>query len=504
MTKRPALDDSSPIDVSPDSFERLGHEMVERIVAHLAGLRNVPVAPDTSPATLREQLGDGGMPEQGGDAGVALAEIADLLLANTCLNGHPRMWGYITGSPSPIGALGDLLAAAANPNVAGWNGAPLATEVENQTVKWIGELIGFSNGCGGILTSGGNAANFVGFLAARRAKADWDVRAEGMAGRRMTVYATTETHAWLDKAADLFGLGTQAVRRVDTDAGQRMDVDHLARMISDDKAAGMMPFLVVGSAGTTATGAVDPLPEIGAFCRDNNLWFHVDGCYGAPAILDDNAPRALAGMADADSLAIDAHKWLYVPLEAGCTLVRDGRVLTETFATNPSYYAMTAGDGGEPVVDYYAMGLQNSRAFRALKVWLTLKQMGRSGYRRAIARNIAQARLMFEALDAADDFETGTCRLSITTFRYVPTDLAEGTDEAVVAGYLNDLNAALMVRVQRSGDLYLSNAVVDGQHLLRACIVNFRTTDDDVKSVPERVRRLAELLDAEMRVEAGI
>jgi glutamate/tyrosine decarboxylase-like PLP-dependent enzyme len=188
-----------------------------------------------------------------------------------------------------------------------------------------------------------------------------------------------------------------------------------------------------------------------------------------------------------------------VPLEAGCTLMRDGRWLTETFATNPSYYAM-AGAGGEGVVDYYAMGPQNSRGFRALKAWLTLKQVGRAGYAQAISRNIAQARAMFEALDGQNDFEAGSCRLSITTFRYVPRDLSSRTAEADVAAYLNDLNAALMTKVQRSGDLYLSNAVVDGRHLLRACIVNFRTTDEDARSVPERVRRLAEPLDREMRL----
>ncbi|MEM7123853.1 MAG: aminotransferase class V-fold PLP-dependent enzyme [Pseudomonadota bacterium] len=498
------MDDRSPTDVSPDTFQRLGQKVVERIAEHLAGLRDLPVAPDTSPAALRARLGDGAMPEAGGEIDDALSDIADLLFANTCLNGHPRMWGYITGSPSPIGALGDLLAAAANPNVAGWNGAPLATEMENQTVKWIGELLGFSISCSGILTSGGNAANFVAMLAARRAKADWDIRQEGMAGRVMTIYATSEAHAWLDKAADLFGMGTNAVRRVKTDDGLRMDLGHLAQLVHDDQAAGAMPFLVVGSAGTTATGAVDPLPEIAALCRSENLWFHVDGCYGAPAVLDTAAPEALAGMAEADSLAVDAHKWLYVPLEAGCTLVRDSRVLTEAFATNPSYYAMAVEEGGEPITDYYAMGLQNSRGLRALKVWLTLKQMGRDGYRRAIARNMAQARMMFEALDAADDFEAATCQLSITTFRYVPRNLVGRVLEPAVSAYLNNLNAALMMRVQRSGDLYLSTAVVDDRQLLRACIVNFRTTDDDVRSVPERVRCLAEPLDAEMRGEAGL
>jgi glutamate/tyrosine decarboxylase-like PLP-dependent enzyme len=492
------VDDTASIDMTPDDFRRLGHGLVDRIADFLGEVRDLPVAPDTDHARVRSALGADALPDQGTDPAAVLGEVADLLFANTCLNAHPRMWGYITGSPSPVGALADLLAAAANPNVAGWNGAPLATEIEALTVRWISNLLGFSDNCSGILTSGGNMANFIALLVARRAKTGPELRCEGLAERRLTLYATGETHAWVDKAADLFGLGTDAIRRVAADGEQRLDVGDLERLIARDKADGRQPFAVIGSAGTTATGAVDPLPAIARICRAHGLWFHVDGCYGAPAILSTDAPNDLDGMAEADSLAIDAHKWLYVPLEAGCTLVRDGRWLTETFATQPSYYGM-AGSHGEGMIDYYAMGPQNSRGFRALKVWLTLRQMGRSGYVAAISRNMAQARAMFDALEAEDDFEAVTCRLSIATFRYVPRDLAGRRDEPEVADYLDRLNAALMVRVQRSGDLYLSNAVVDGRHLLRACIVNFRTTDEDVRSVPHRVRHLAEPLDRKMR-----
>jgi aromatic-L-amino-acid/L-tryptophan decarboxylase len=491
--------DSNPsVDMAPGDFRRLGHDLVDRIADFLGQVRDLAVAPDTDPGRLRGALGQGPLSENGVDPAALLPAIADLLFANTCLNAHPRMWGYITGSPSPAGALADLLAAAANPNVAGWNGAPLATEVENQCIGWISKLLLFSDDCSGILTSGGNMANFTALLAARRAKAGPEIRREGLGGRALTLYATAETHAWVDKAADLFGLGTAAIRRVATDSDLRMNVEDLERQIVRDKTEGRQPFAVVGSAGTTATGAVDPLPAIARVCRSHDLWFHVDGCYGAPAILSGDAPGDLAGIAEADSLAVDAHKWLHVPLEAGCTLVRDGHWLTETFATNPSYYAMAGGEG-EGVTDYYAMGPQNSRGFRALKVWLTLQQMGRAGYAEAISRNIRQARLMFDALDGEDDFEAVTCQLSIATFRYVPADLCDRAGEPEVAAYLNDLNAALMVRVQRSGDLYLSNAVVDGRHLLRACIVNFRTTEEDARSVPLRVRRLAEPLDRDMR-----
>ena len=491
-------DTETPIDLTPEEFRRLGHDLIDRIATVLGGIRERPVAPDTDSRTLRRRIGEAAMPETGCDPAADLEHLTELLFANTCLSAHPRMWGYITGSPSPLGALADLLAAAANPNVAGWNGAPLATEIETQTIEKISNLVGFSSYCGGILTSGGNMANMTALLAARRAKLGPQVRRQGIAGRRLAVYATGETHAWVDKAVDLMGLGTDAIRRVASDGAQRMATDDLERRIARDREDGVEPLAVIGSAGTTATGAVDPLPAIARICRAHDLWFHVDGCYGAPAVLSTDAPNDLAGMAEADSLAVDAHKWLFAPLEAGCTLVRDGRWLTETFATQPSYYGM-AGSHGEGVIDYYAMGPQNSRGFRALKVWLTLRQMGRSGYVTTISRNMAQARAMFDTLAAQDDFEAVTCRLSIATFRYVPRDLAGRRDEPDVAAYLDRLNAALMVRVQRSGDLYLSNALVDGRQLLRACIVNFRTTDEDVDSVPDRVRRLAEPLDREMR-----
>ncbi|MDA0952480.1 MAG: pyridoxal-dependent decarboxylase, partial [Proteobacteria bacterium] len=271
-----------------------------------------------------------------------------------------------------------------------------------------------------------------------------------------------------------------------------------AAMIAADRQAGYEPFLIVGTAGTTAVGAIDPLPAMADLAEREGLWFHVDGCYGAPAACLDDAPADLLGLRRADSLAVDAHKWLYVPLEAGCVLVRDGAHLKATFSTNPSYYALT---GGEAVTDYYAWGPQNSRGFRALKVWLALQQAGRTGYRAAIARNIAQARLMFAAAETAPDFEAALCSLSIATFSYVPADLMARRAEPAVAAWLDRLNGALMGAVQRSGDLYLSNAVIAGAMFLRACIVNFRTGDDDARSVPARVRAIAEPLARQMRGE---
>jgi glutamate/tyrosine decarboxylase-like PLP-dependent enzyme len=276
-----------------------------------------------------------------------------------------------------------------------------------------------------------------------------------------------------------------------------METDALERQIRADREAGHVPFLVVGSAGTVGTGAVDPLPEIAAVCRREGLWFHVDGAYGAVAAVLPEAPARLKALAEADSVALDPHKWLYSPLEAGCALVRDPAHLLDAFSFHPAYYNF-GGDGGETPVNYYEFGLQNSRGFRALKVWLGLRQAGREGYVRMIRDDIALAQALYRAVEAAPELEPLTQHLSITTFRFVPPDLRGA---AHAGAYLDALNRELLNRVQHSGEAYVSNAVVDGRFALRACIVNFRTTLADVEALPPLVVRLGRALDAERRRE---
>ncbi len=496
----------APLEMSPDEFRTLGHQLVDRVAEFLAGLPKRPVTPGESPVAVRTALDGDGLPQRGSDPGLLLEEAASLLFDHSTLNGHPRFFGYITSSPAPVGALGDLLAAAVNPNVGGWTLAPMATEIELQTVRWIAELLGYPPSCGGLLVSGGNMANFVGLLAARRAKAGWDVRAAGMAanpGGTLRAYASTETHTWLQKAADLFGLGTDAVRWIPTDARLRMDAAALRDAIRTDQAAGDRPFLVVGTAGSVSTGAIDPLPELAAICREHGLWFHVDGAYSGFAAAVPDAPPDLVGLREADSVAVDPHKWLYAPLEAGCTLVRNPRALLDTFSYRPPYYHLDASD--EAPINFYEHGPQNSRGFRALKVWLGLRQAGREGYAGMIAEDIALARSLHRHVDACPGLEPRTQDLSITTFRYVPPDLEPG-DEAVET-YLNRLNSELLTRLQESGEAYISNAVVGGAFLLRACVVNFRTSEADMAALPGIVVRIGAEVDAELRprefVKAG-
>jgi glutamate/tyrosine decarboxylase-like PLP-dependent enzyme len=424
-----------------------------------------------------------------------LEETARLLFDHSLFNGHPRFLGYITSSPAPIGMLGDLLAAAVNPNCGAWTLSPGATEIESQTIRWIAQLIGYPADCAGVLVSGGNMANMVGLWAARVAMADWNVRAAGLAGgRRLRAYASAETHTWIYKAADLAGLGTDSVRFIATGDDLRMNMAELERAIAADRAAGDLPFLVVGTAGSVSTGVVDDLPAIAALCRREKIWFHVDGAYGGLAAAAEDAPASLKAMSEADSVAVDPHKWLYAPLEAGCTLVRNREALPAAFSYHPAYYHF-----GQLAVNYVDHGPQNSRGFRALKVWLALRQAGAAGYRRMIGDDIALSRELADRVRAKPDLEFTTQELSITTWRCVPRDLRSRTGEPAVGEYLDTLNKAVLDRIQTGGEAFVSNAVLGGRYVLRACVVNFHTRAADMEAVAEISARIGREMDAELR-----
>ena len=487
----------APLAMDAERFRALGHSLVDQIASLLEAVPHGPVTRDESPSAVRGALGlNGRLPEQGTDAATLLASTTKQLFEHSLFNGHPRFFGYITSSPAPIGILGDLIASAVNPNVGAWTLSPAASEIEAQTIRWIAELIGYPTGCGGLLVSGGNMANFVCFLAARAARAGWDVRRDGLAGSswQLVTYASAETHTWIQKATDLAGLGTASIRWIPTQDDLRMDVAQLEQRIESDVADGHVPLLVVGTAGSVSTGAVDPLPEIARVCRERGIWFHVDGAYGGVAAAVPGVPEDLRGLSQADSIAVDPHKWLYAPLEAGCVLVRDAAALPGAFSYHPPYYHLH-----ERVINFVDYGPQNSRGFRALKVWLALKHVGAEGCRRMIADDMALSRAMATAVHGDPELQLVTQALSIATFRFVPTDLRSRLGEKPVEEYLNRLNQALLDTIQRGGEAFVSNAVVAGRYVLRACIVNFHTTYADVEAIPAIVVRLGRALDAEMR-----
>lgn len=482
----------APIDLDAETFRRLGHRLVDQIAEYLETLPRRPLTRGETVQQIRALLGEDRLPESGTDPGTLLEQTAELMFEHSLHNGHPRFMGYITSSAAPLGMLGDLLAAAVNPNVGGWQLSPLAAEIEGQCVRWVAQLLGYRADCGGLMVSGGNVANMIGFFAARRSMLGAAIREDGVgAAGRACVYASAETHTWLQKAADLSGLGTGAIRWVGTGPDLRMDTAALGRQIDADRAAGLKPFMAVASAGTVSTGAVDDMAAIGAICREQGMWFHVDGAYGAPAAALPELAGEFAGMSEADSIAMDPHKWLYSPMEAACALVRDPDLLVDAFSFKPIYYHFDRGD--REGLNYYEYGIQNSRGFRALKVWLALKQVGAEACRQMIRDDIALARQLYQLADAHPRLQAVTHGLSITSFRYIP----EGVDpeDPSRQEFLNDLNRRLLTALQCGGEVFLSNAVVEGNYLLRACVVNFRTTGADVAALPEIVVRAARTLE---------
>jgi len=477
----------TPIELSKYEFQKIGYHLIDQIADFISTIEKRPVTTGETPEQLQQILGVSSLPENGTTAGSIISKAADLLLNHSLLNGHPKFLGYITSSAAPAGALADLLASAVNPNVGAGILSPIATEIEKQTVQWLAELIGVSPSYGGILVSGGNMANFTAFLAARTAKAAGDIKKDGIpnSSGKMMIYCSKTTHTWIEKAASLFGHGTESIRWIPTDSANKMDNLILEGTVKNDLAQGFKPFIIIGTAGDVSTGAVDDFEGIASICNRYDLWFHIDGAYGIPAAVIPEFKKIFEGIGQADSIALDPHKWLYSPLEAGCTLVKNAKHLTDTYSSHPVYYNF---DGREThVQNFYEYGLQNSRGFRALKVWVTLQQVGRKGYETMINEDIKLSKMLFRLAEEHPELEAVTQNLSITTLRYVPA--ATDQDKGDTESYLNTLNESLLNELQLRGEVFLSNAVVNKKYCLRACIVNFRTSPRDIEEIIEIIVR---------------
>lgn len=491
----------SPIDISKDDFRRIGYSLIDSIADFYENIGTGLVTTGATPTQIQAELGKDGLPEGGAAVSELFDRATDLLFKHSLFNGHPKFFGYITSSPAPIGALADLLAAAVNPNVGANILSPMATAIEKQTVKWLAAFIGLPDTYGGVLVSGGNMANFTAFLAARTTKAPAHLKADGLAAidNELVFYCSKATHTWIEKAAVLFGHGTRAIRWIPTDADHKLNTDLLAETIEADKRNGKKPFLVIANAGDVSTGVIDNLAEIAAICQANNLWFHIDGAYGMPAAVVPEYRHLFEGLLEADSIALDPHKWLYAPLEAGCTLVRHPQHLIDTYSAHPVYYNFDS-TADEPTTNFYEYSLQNSRGFRALKVWMALQQVGRNGYSEMIKEDIDLARLLYTEAEKHPELETITQNLSITTLRYVPVSEASGA--AATEAYLNTLNEQLLNQLQRAGEVFLSNAVVDSKYCLRACIVNFRTAQQDIHEAIEIIVSTGRKLCATLEISS--
>ncbi|SEH03328.1 Glutamate or tyrosine decarboxylase [Nonomuraea solani] len=466
-----------------DELRLAGTKAATIMADHLANIGDGPVwrpVPDAEKAWLTAQE----LPETGRPLDDLLEDARAHVLPYPMGNGHPRFFGWVNSPPNPAGVLVEPLAAAFDPSCAGGDHA--GPHLERTVVRWLAGLVGFPHPPGGgLLTSGASMATVICLAAARQraALADgWDAREEGLSGRApFVLYVTEEGHSCLHKAAQLLGLGARHVRTVPVDGAYRMDVGALRTMIEEDLAAGLRPFCVAGSAGTVNSGAVDPLDEIAGVAAAHGLWFHVDGAYGALGVLADDAAPHYAGLGRADSLALDPHKWLGVPVGCGCALLRDPGAARAAFSLVPSYLIDdNAGDLGW----FAEYGPEQTRPFRALKTWATLSHLGRSGVERLVNHTTGLARTLAAMVEQADDFELlAPVTTSITAFRHIPR--TEGLDA---------LNRAIPFAVQARGNAFLTGTRLGGRDALRACFLHPDTTENDLAVLLDEIRLAAKTL----------
>ncbi len=466
----------SGLELSPEEFRRLAADVARLAADYLAGVSARPAFPQTSGARTAELFSQP-LPERGlgPDAFLAMSDVFD--------HSRPpggRFFGYVLGSGEPVAALADLLASVLNQNVTAWRSSPAAVAIERTVVGWLAEAIG-CKGFTGSLTGGGSSANLMGLAMAREAR----LPANAGGARPAILYASEEIHMSVPKAVALLGLGWDNLRLIPVDAAFRIRADLLAEAISADRRAGKTPIAIVASAGTVNTGAIDPLTELAAIAHREGLWLHVDGAYGALAALD--VPEKFAGLDLADSLSLDAHKWLYQPLDCGCLLYRDAAAARAAFSHTGDYARSLLTDPIEGFA-FFEESMELSRRFRALKLWLSLRYHGLAAFREAIRRDLAHAQRLAATIRATPQLELlAPVSLSAVCFRHCGDDA-------------DALNQAILRRVLARGRVYFSNASVGGRFALRCCFVNHRTCEADVDAiVPEVLAAAAEVRQGDGR-----
>jgi glutamate/tyrosine decarboxylase-like PLP-dependent enzyme len=459
----------------------MGRATLDRIASYYETLGSRPILVPTTSQALRDLL-DEPLPRVGAPFDALLDELEAKVARFSRHNAHPRFFGYVASPGTPVTTIGGMIESALNINVTAWRSGPAAVELEHVAVNWLKEILGYPRDSIGLFTSGGSMANFAALAAARSAKAPVNVVSQGVAaaGKPMCVYVSEEAHFSIAKAAGMLGLGEANVRMVKTDDRFRLDLSDLERLVLADRAAGRLPFCVVASAGTTATGAIDPISGIADIAHRHDLWCHVDAAYGGPAALVPSVKPSFAGIELADSVALDPHKWLYLPMGCGCVLYRDAAAGRAAFG-HGAEYTRTIGLERDEAFAFWDYGPELSRPFRALELWLLIKYAGADSLAAAIERNIACAKHVERLIHSSSDFEMlAPVELSVFCFRYKDAE-----------GDLNALNERILIALQKAGRSYLSNAGLRGKFALRGCVLNYRTTEPDMDQLLEDIRAAA-------------
>jgi aromatic-L-amino-acid decarboxylase len=486
--KRSNEDFESEETLDPEDWEamrKLGHKMLDDMVDYLETVRERPVwkhVPDQVKAHFTSPV-----PQQPQTPEEVYEEFVEKVLPYPMGNIHPRFWGWILGTGTVMGAFAELLAASMNTNTGGGDNH-IANHVEKQVIEWIKEMLRYPQSASGVLTSGCSAANIIGLTVARNAKSGFDLRCRGLqsAPKKMVLYASQEVHSSIQKAVELLGLGSEALRRLPVNDYFQIDLQILKKAIAEDREKGYLPFCVVGAAGTTNTGGIDDLDALADLCQQKNLWLHVDGAFGAWVALAPKARRKVAGMERADSLALDLHKWMSMPYEIGCVLVRHEEQHRNAFSVMPEY--LEHGEGGRGLSGgdlpwFSDYSFQLSRGFRALKAWMSLKEQGSSKYARIIQQNIDQAEYLGELVHASPALELAApVTLNVVCFRYVTPNM--NGDE------LDEVNKQIVVELQEEGVAVLSGTVIKGKYVLRVANSNHRSRREDFDFLVREVIRI--------------
>jgi aromatic-L-amino-acid decarboxylase len=487
MTLTDPIPDQSLDPQDWEAMRTLGHQMVDDLIDYWAGIREQKIwrpIPDEV-----KQVFDLPIPEQGQSPEEVYREFKEYIFPYNKGNVHPRFFAWIQGTGTPMGTFGDLLASGMNPNTA--IGEHSAMYVDRQVVNWCKQLMNFPAEASGILVSGGSMANITALTVARNSFGEEKIRQRGLkaASGQLLIYCSVETHSCIQKAAEIIGLGTDAVRKIGINERFELDVEQLKAQLEVDLQAGFLPFCVVGTAGTVNTGAIDPMDELLEISKAYQLWFHVDGAYGALAKLDPTYASALKAIEEADSLAFDLHKWLYVPYEVGCTLIRDPKKHRDSFAITPNYLLQEKRglSGGLDSINNY--GFELSRGFKALKVWMSIKEQGRAKYAAMIAQNNRHAAYLAALVEQNPYLElTAPLSMSITCFRMIQPRWEEKA--------LQELNKEILLRLQEEGIASPSSTILNGKYTLRVANTNQRTRKEDMELLVREVLRLGKSIIA--------
>lgn len=480
------------LDMERDEFRKLGYEVIDAIAENFDSIRERRIISESTSKEI-EQVFEEVLPEKGQGAGNIFQEWKNRVLPHATHLGSPRYFGFVNGSGNMISVLADALATSVNMNTGGWKAGPAATEIERRVIAWIAELIDYPTNCGGLFVGGGTIANFSAILTALRNTAHYNTTEEGLQSRQRkgmhTLYMSDhEGHISIVKAVDMLNLGRKCIRRVPSNDDLTMNVDALERMVDEDISAGCIPFCIVAHVGSINVGVIDPLEDIARICSERDIWFHADGACGAVGAMLPEKKYLYKGLELADSVTLDPHKWLYIPYECGCLLVKDAEKLRRTFSIAAPYLQGTLPTDYKGL-DYFEYGPQMSRGFNALKVWVSMKHYGKEGYQKLLRQNIMCAQHLHKLVCASKDFiPMHDPKLFIYSFRFFPQALKQLHDQTQLDLFLDNMNQKIADEITLTGFAFIMTSKVKGHIVIRLSICSHRTTLQDIELVFDRLQ----------------